>query len=227
MNPPADHRLPAPRALLFDWDDTLVDNWQSIHQALNATFEAMGRPAWSLDETRSRARRSARDGFPRLFGERAEEALEIFYDAFRRSHLRNLRALPHAEATLSHLKARRLHLAVVSNKNGDFLRREARHLGWSGYFHRLVGAADAAADKPDKAAVTLALEGSGLGCGPEVWFVGDADIDVECALNAGLSPILIDGPGRRQPPVAGDGRALRLKDCAALTRAVDRLLGQG
>ncbi|MFQ5953432.1 MAG: HAD family hydrolase [Kiloniellales bacterium] len=226
MNRRTNHRLPPPRALLFDWDDTLVDNWQTIHEALNATFEAMGRPTWSLQETQRNARRSARDRFPQLFGERWQEAQEIFYDAFRRNHLRTLRALPHAETMLSHLQASGLLLAVVSNKNGDFLRREAAHLGWTGYFRRLVGAADATADKPAKAAVTLALRGSGLSCGPEVWFVGDADIDVECARNAGLSAVLLQGPGGCRQAVVGERHALRLSDCAELMYTVDGLLRQ-
>jgi len=44
-----------PRAVLFDWDNTLVDNWPTIHDALNATFAAMGHPAWTLAETRERS----------------------------------------------------------------------------------------------------------------------------------------------------------------------------
>ena len=30
-------RLPRPRAILFDWDNTLVDSWVTIHEALNIT----------------------------------------------------------------------------------------------------------------------------------------------------------------------------------------------
>ncbi len=30
-----------PRAILFDWDKTLVDNWAAIHLAVNATMEAI------------------------------------------------------------------------------------------------------------------------------------------------------------------------------------------
>ena len=37
-----------PRALLFDWDNTLVDTWGAIHHALTVTFEAMGETPWTL-----------------------------------------------------------------------------------------------------------------------------------------------------------------------------------
>jgi phosphoglycolate phosphatase len=33
-------RVILPRAILFDWDNTLVDTWPTILDALNTTFEA-------------------------------------------------------------------------------------------------------------------------------------------------------------------------------------------
>ena len=33
----------APRAILFDWDNTLADNWTAITTAMNATLAAMDR----------------------------------------------------------------------------------------------------------------------------------------------------------------------------------------
>ena len=41
----AGNESPPPRAIIFDWDNTLVDVWPAIHDALNTTFVAMdGRP---------------------------------------------------------------------------------------------------------------------------------------------------------------------------------------
>ncbi|MDJ0942125.1 MAG: HAD family hydrolase [Kiloniellales bacterium] len=192
--------LPRPRALLFDWDNTLVDTWAVIHQALNVTLRAMGQPTWTLEETRARVRASARDSFPELFGGRAEEAMAIFYGTYEREHLKRLRALPGIEEMLADLAESRRYLGVVSNKKGSILRREAAHLGWERWFGRLVGAEDAAADKPDPAAIDLALAGSGLTAGPEVWFVGDTDIDMACAQAAGCTAILL----REAAPAPGE-----------------------
>ncbi len=52
-----------PRAILFDWDNTLVDSWATIHEALNHVMAAMGKPQWSLAETRARVRLSLREAF--------------------------------------------------------------------------------------------------------------------------------------------------------------------
>ena len=193
--------LVRPRALLFDWDNTLVDSWGAIHDALRVTFEAMGREPWTLEQTRQRVRRSTREAFPALFGKRAEEATGIFYQAFESDHLKTLEAREGAETLLRGLvEAGGYYLAVVSNKRGDLLRREVARLGWDGYFERLVGANDAARDKPAADAVEMALGDSGLAPGPEVWFVGDTDIDMVCAANAGCLPVLL----RAEPPGAGE-----------------------
>jgi phosphoglycolate phosphatase len=193
--------LEHPRALLFDWDNTLIDSWGAIHHALEVTFKAMGQEPWTLKETRQRVRRSTRETFPALFGERAEAAAEIFYQAFENGHLESLEAREGADALLRGLAASgRYYLAVVSNKRGDLLRREAVRLGWDGYFERLVGANDAARDKPAVDAVELALGDSGLVPGPDVWLIGDTDIDMTCAVNAGCLPVLL----RAEPPGAGE-----------------------
>ena len=190
-----------PRALLFDWDNTLVNTWGAIHHALTVTFEAMGQEPWTLEQTRQRVRRSAREAFPELFGGRAEEAAGIFYQTFESDHLETLEAREGAEALLRGLaESDSYYLAVVSNKRGDLLRREAARLGWDGYFERLVGANDAARDKPAVDAVEMALGDSGLAPGPEIWFVGDTDIDMVCAANAGCLPVLL----RAEPPGAGE-----------------------
>ncbi|MFQ6017864.1 MAG: HAD family hydrolase [Kiloniellaceae bacterium] len=213
-----------PRALLFDWDNTLIDSWDSIHHALNVTLEAMGHAPWSFEETRARVRTSARDSFPRRFGARAPEAAEIFYRTFEADHLEKLRERDGAGDMLRVLaKVERLYLAVVSNKQGYLLRREVAHLGWEDYFDRLVGASDAARDKPASDAVELALAGSGLAPGPEVWFVGDTDIDMLCAVNAGCLPVLL----RAAPPGRGEfGETppqLHVTSCADVVEAVRAL----
>ncbi len=192
--------LPPPRAILFDWDNTLVNNWGVIAEALNAALVAMDQPAWTEIECRQRIKASLRDSFPQLFGARWQEAMGIFYNRFADRHLERLRAIDGAAEMLDGLAARGLYLGVVSNKTGRYLRSEAEHLGWSGRFARIVGAGDAPRDKPAVDPVDLALEGSGIGRGPHVWFVGDTDIDMECAVNAGCLPILL----RHEAPGAGE-----------------------
>ncbi len=215
--------LPAPAAILFDWDNTLVDSWGVIHHALTVTFETMGQRPWTLEEARQKVRKSARDSFPELFGARAEEATEIFYRTFSESHLERLTPFPGAETMLEGLVARGgLPMAVVSNKKGVLLRREAEALGWDRHFIAVVGATDAPRDKPAPDVVDLALAGSGVPAGPAVWFVGDTDIDLLCARNSGCSAILL----RENPPAPGEFAGAEpqahVADCPGLAALVAR-----
>lgn len=180
-----------PKAIVFDWDDTLVDNWHSIHAGLNAALTAMGHDPWPIDKTRSNVRRSMRDSFPSLFGEKWKEAAEIFLSHVRRNHLETIYVLDYVPEMLSHFHQAGIYLGVVSNKNGVLLREEVEFLNWNKWISKTVGANDAVRDKPDKAPIDLVLDGSGISRSKEVWFVGDAISDMECAYNAGVSAILL------------------------------------
>jgi phosphoglycolate phosphatase len=182
--------LTKPRAVLFDWDNTLVDTWPVIHEALKATFEAYGMTPWTLEEVKARVARSMRDAFPDLFGERWQEAGEHYKNSYRAIHKERLKPLPGAQDVLRLLKERNIYTAVVSNKTGPILRLEAPFLNWQGYFNALVGSGDAQKDKPHADPVLKALEGSGITPGPEVWLIGDSLIDVECAHEAGISAVV-------------------------------------
>jgi len=214
--------LVRPRAILFDWDNTLVDSWATIHEALNICMAAMGKPAWSLVDTKQRVRLSLRESFPVHFGERWEEARQIYLDHFRAIHLERLAPLPGRGELLHGLAAEGIFLGVVSNKTGFLLRREAQQIGWSAYFGNVVGAGDATADKPDAAPVRLALEESGIEAGEAVWFVGDTGVDMECAGNSACVPVLLGGELAPEELGAHAPR-LEFSDPAALFRFIQGL----
>jgi phosphoglycolate phosphatase len=157
-----------PEAIIFDWDDTLVVNWQSIHGALNAALTAMGHKIWSMEKARANIRRSLRESFPKMFGDQWEEASDIFYSHIEKNHLSAL------------------------NKRGDLLRAECNYLGWDNYFTNVIGANDAVRDKPAADPLLLCLKGTSIKPSlTSTWYVGDAPTDLECAINAGVTGVLI------------------------------------
>ena len=214
--------LPRPRALLFDWDNTLVDTWPCIGKATNITLEAMGQAPWTPEEIRQRVAGSLRDTFPRIYGDRWEEARDIYYKAFGDVHLEMLATLDGAEGVLTLARDAGLYLAIVSNKTGHYLRAEAEHLKWTRFFGRLVGAQDAPRDKPDPAPALLALSTGNIAAGADVWFIGDAPIDVACGRAVGCTTIMM-GPVPPPDPV-GDRAHAYVKDCTALADLLRRHL---
>lgn len=181
--------LPPPKAILFDWDNTLVDTWPIIHTALHETMSEYGMTPWTMDEVKDRVAKSMRDAFPGLFGDKWEEAGERYMQNYRKYNIARLKPLPGAEAMLERLGELRIFRGIVSNKRGDNLRAELKHLGWEKYFDVWVGSGDAARDKPHADPVLLALEKSGLKPDAAVWFVGDSAIDLETAQALGMTAI--------------------------------------
>jgi phosphoglycolate phosphatase len=214
--------LRRPRAIIFDWDNTLVDSWGTIHDALNFLMAAMEKPPWTIEETRERVRLSLRDALPAIFGDRWEEARQIYMDRFRAIHIERLTPLPGREAMLRTLADGGIYLCLVSNKTGAVLRGEVEHLGWTPLFGSIIGAGDAHTDKPHSAPVELALRPSGIAPGPDVWFVGDTAVDMECALASGCVPVLL-GVADTEIEFAQFPPALTVADGAALFRVLEGL----
>ena len=126
-----------PKAILFDWDNTLVDSWAVIFDALNFTLESFGKEPWSIAETKARVRKSMRDSFPDLFGVEWEKAAEVFYRRFDDIHISRLKPIEGAQVMLDGILKQGIFMGVVSNKRGDYLRKEVQHLGWGKYFSSL------------------------------------------------------------------------------------------
>lgn len=212
----AELRLPPPRAIVFDWDNTLVDTWPVITATMNVTLIAMGHEPWSPAEAKRRIARSLRESFPELFGDRWEDARDVFYAELERGHLERLTPLPGAEAALKHFGARGVPLAVVSNKTARYLHREVAHLGWEHYFTTVFGAGELPRDKPAPDAVFAFLARAGLAPGRDIWFVGDSSVDVEIAHAAGCASVLVWG-GEGDMPACATAPAVVVCDCSALS----------
>lgn len=181
-----------PEGILFDWDNTLVDTWPVIAEALNHTRAAFGLETWTVAEARIKSARALRETFPEWFGDRWEEARDMFYERFAAVHCERLVAKEGARDLLRFLHESSVPLFVVSNKKSQYLNEEIDHLGWRAFFTKIVGAGEAKRDKPARESVDWALEGSGLAPdNPRIWLVGDTHADVEGARNAGCTPVLL------------------------------------
>lgn len=182
--------LTKPRAILFDWDNTLVNTWPIIHTALNMTMRHMDHPEWTYERVKSDVKKSMRDSFPEIFGDRWKDAASHYQQSYRSIHLDHLAPLTGAAEMLSAIPRPEVFVGIVSNKMGSTLRKELAHLAWESHFAAAVGSSDAARDKPHPEPVLLALKDTGITPAADVWFIGDSGIDLEVAKNTGCTPIL-------------------------------------
>ncbi|MDD5585550.1 MAG: HAD family hydrolase [Alphaproteobacteria bacterium] len=205
--------LSIPRAVIFDWDNTLVDVWGVITESINEVRTAFKQDPWSVPEAKQHCTKALRYSFPEWYGDEWPKARMIFYDRYHQTHLDHLNVMPGAAELMAWLDERKVPAFVVSNKRGDDLRAEAEHLGWTGRFVAIVGSMDAPRDKPERDPVDLALGRAGLKADdPSIWFVGDTHADVECARNSGCTPVLVHNPGE----ALRMGVDLSFSDCQGL-----------
>ena len=183
--------LKKPDAIIFDWDNTLVDTWPLIHQAINNAMRFMDKDEWTIQDVKNNVHKSMRESFPLIFGSDWEKAGEIYKNSYRNIHLDQLSFLPGARDLISVMKKRKIPAFIVSNKIGSTLRKEAKKLNIDKEFFSLVGSMDSSFDKPNKEPVELALLGSNIDPKKHnVWFVGDTIADIDCAYNSGCKPII-------------------------------------
>ena len=191
-NSAARHRVSRPRAILFDWDNTLVDSWTTIHEALNTVMAAMEKPLWSLGETKERVRLSLRESFPRHFGERWEEARQLYLDTFgadpsraidRSARPRRIapRARRRRDLSRRGQQQDRLSLATRDGSHRVVCAVRQRRRG-----RRCVGGQ--ARRRPGLTRIGIRAASSP---GETVWLVGDTGVDMECACNSGCVPVLL------------------------------------
>ena len=209
-------KYPFPSAVLFDWDNTLMDTTPVLFKAFRVLRQHYNLPECSMEEYRARTGLSLRETFPDLFGDRWEEAKQVYLDAYRANHLNMLTPFDKARETVAFLHEKTGgKTGVVSNKTGAILREEISHLKWNGYFAAVVGAGDADRDKPAPDPVYKALADMKIRYEHNrpavcVWFVGDGDADMECAAAAGCLRVRVADENKDGADV------LTVKNCAEL-----------
>lgn len=208
-----------PRAVLLDWDGTLVDSLQSIYAAHNHTRVAMGHQAWSWDEYKNDImQKSSRELYPKLYGDRAQEAMDILYAYYGANHLAGLLELPFAGNLLAAINLRGIPMGVVSNKKHEMLLRESTHLGWDRFFNgALIGAGAAEKDKPAPEPVSKVLAAMTVAAtGGPIWYVGDTVTDMQTAQAANCNAVLVLNGENKEALISEFSPYLVVNDCREL-----------
>jgi pyrophosphatase PpaX len=175
------------RALLLDFDGTIVDSLGLIYDCLDRTArELLGRPfpreLWEdhigipLHETFA------------LLGEQAVLHAEQLITTYRRKQVEcsdGLRPFPDIPETLATLRGRGVKLAIVTTKLKHVAAEHLAAIGLQEYFDLIVGFDDCAAVKPHPEPFRLAM--AALELTPEQCAaVGDTTHDIRGARAAGV-----------------------------------------
>lgn len=178
------------RAVLFDWDGTLLNSYAADSRAYLCMFRAM-RINWTLADLARhyspnwyRVYRAAR--LPRRKWGDADRQWALAYDK------ETPRLLAGARAVIGTLN-REFRLAIVTSGNRIRVRRQLREFALASLFSACVCAEDTRKKKPHPEPLELALRR--LRVSPEESvYVGDTAEDVQMARRAGVRAIGVRGP---------------------------------
>lgn len=193
--------MPLYDAVLFDLDGTLLNTLEDLTEAVNHTLRRYGLPPLEKDEVRARVGNGVRRLVERLLpGGAADPRMEAALAEFQSYYTAHCDVLTHpyegAVEAMAALSEAGVKLAVVSNKNEEAVKALTR-----AYFGSLaavaVGGRDGVPRKPAPDMPLAAL--AALGATPQrALFVGDSDVDLQTAQNAGMDCMLV-GWGFRDP----------------------------
>ncbi|NCC25436.1 MAG: HAD family hydrolase [Deltaproteobacteria bacterium] len=182
------------RGVVFDLDGTLIDSIEDLASSMNTVLESRGLPVHRVEAYRGFIGR----GMGRLVFQalpedcREEETIRECILAMQVEYAKHWQdstdLFPGVAELLRGLENRGLALAVHSNKPHEFTRLMVDSLldEWS--FSAVLGARPERPVKPDPAGALEIADALGL-YPEECLFVGDSDVDMDTAVQAGMYPV--------------------------------------
>lgn len=181
-----------PKAIIFDLDGTLADTLAGIAWSMNHILEQLGLPAHETDAYRRMigdgARKLVQRALPDDWADRVDEISAMYLPLLEREGAKRSTVFAGVPAMLEQLSTRGVRLAVLSNKPHDATRDVVDHLFPDHPFAIVRGHIDRTPVKPDPASAREVLGELGIESS-EAWYVGDSDVDMQTAHNAGLRAI--------------------------------------
>ena len=179
------------KALIFDLDGTVADTIYAINEGINLMLEELGYSPIGYDDVLSFVNFGARGYVEGALpsdaphdDEYIDRALEIYNQKYALTYMHTDKCydgIPEALEILSpHFR-----MGMLSNKQDEFVLKLVDQLFRPNLFEIAHGTRDGIPPKPDTAAPFEFANYFGLKH-EEIAFVGDSDIDVLTALNAGM-----------------------------------------
>ena len=174
---------------IFDHDMTIVDSSYAIMEAFNYVAKHEGLPLVSHELTMQYIATPIPTFCEGLLGEYRPEWIKLYRSVSEKCERELIKPFPDTVSTLEALRARGVKLAVASNREYPSL--PLQRTGLDKYFDVICGAEEPFGKlpyKPNSAMIDaivnyLAVPKS------ETVYVGDADIDIMTAVNAGVRGI--------------------------------------
>ncbi len=210
-------------SVIFDLDGTLLDTLGDLHAAVNYALREFSFPERSLDEVRAfigngvvkLMERATPDGIDDETQARCLEAFRGYYLA----HMRDMTApFEGVSELMMQLREKGIKIAVVSNKLHEAVQVLCRDY-FPGLTDLAIGVSQEAQRKPDPTNVLKALELFSADSSNAV-YIGDSEVDVQTAHNAGLKCIGVTWGFRSEQELLEAGCDLIAETCDEIKKII-------
>ena len=182
------------KGAIFDLDGTLLYTLEDLKDSVNYSLAKFGYPCRTLDEVRNFVGNGVKLLIERALpgGEKNsdfKECLTCFKEHYKKNMYNKTRLFDGIDEMLAELNSRGYKIAVVSNKF-DAAVKELCEKYFCGKIEIAIGESEEVRKKPAPDSVLKAMEV--LNCNPELtYYIGDSEVDIETAKNAGLKCISV------------------------------------
>ena len=204
---------------IFDLDGTLLNTLDDLAASTNHALLAYGLPTRSRDEVRQ----YVGNGILNLIRQAvpngsADDLIQDVYKTFNTHYaehsLEATAPYPGIEALLDDLHAQGMNCCVVSNK-GDYAVGPLVEHFFPGRFEVARGECEGIRRKPAPDTVLSCMDALNVSSSQCV-YVGDSEVDVACARNAGIDCIIVTWGFRDEAYVRSQGGTVFAHDCIEL-----------
>ena len=179
---------------VFDWDNTLAESRTALLFAISRVLQEYKLPEWDVVKNLRDANLSFKDNFPKIFGEKAEEAYRKYADIYLKNVSGLIKSFPKVREVLDFFTEHNIPIMIMTNKDRKLLEYELPLLFKPQTFANIVCGHEAKADKPHKEHLLYTVKniiGADKITPQKVWVIGDSPQDSTCAKQAGALPIRI------------------------------------
>lgn len=180
------------KALIFDLDGTLLDTLEDLTNAVNHTMSKYGFPGHTIGEIRLFVGNGIKVLIERSLPDGADTpGFNDIFNEFKQYYTANCLIKTHPYPGITELLGKLYEdgykLAINSNKNQAAV-TELNKIFFSGYISTAIGESPEVRRKPAPDSVFKALKD--MDCTKEnALYIGDSDVDIETARNAGIKCI--------------------------------------
>ncbi len=176
---------------IFDLDGTIADTIQDLADAVNHGLSEMGYPEHSLTAYKkfvgNGAEKLCYRALPDDKKSETDKLHTLFSEYYGEHFLDNTALYPHIHETLIKLAENDVILAVATNKPQNFARKIVEKLLPDIEFSAVLGGCKKRPKKPDTAIIREII--APLPSCDKIFMIGDSNVDIQTAKNAGLISI--------------------------------------